>query len=273
MISATTLKDWGRSFDACMDIAVANLRAADPVRFEPHELGFHLAISDDNNPAARLLTPQVFASAPLRGDPVVVAASRRCLVVAGSEDVHALTLVARFVPDVLADESWPLCYAPMVLRDGRWQAFEPGLRDGAVADLHTLQGAFDYAEQRPLVQIGLAQAGRTEEIAELAVLPTHDGLNGALRSLALWDSPQSLLPRADFVVRRLARGGCVVRSWTDVEEAFGGFNAEPPQSAPYYSARDPLDAEALERMKAAPEPDFARAKGFGIVKGRLSVFG
>ncbi len=269
MVSASTLADWGRTFDECLELAVDNLGKAEPIRFEAHDLGFHFAVCDDRNPAARLLTPEVFAALPLRGEPVVVAAARMAVVVAGSEDAGALAGIATFVPGYLRDETRPLSYAPMVFRDGQWRDFEASPLHPAIADLHTLQRLFDYDDQRPLKQNWLDEEERPEDVAGLTVLT----IDGALRSILLWETPQSVLPRADFVVRRLPHRGCVVRAWADVDRAFGGLKPEPPPYAPYYTAADPLDPEALLRLEAAPEPEFARGKGFGMVHGRLTVMG
>ncbi len=268
-VVASTLKDWGHSFEECLDLAVKNQRDTETIEFDRHASGFHIGLCDDRAPVARLLTPEVFASLPLRGDPVVVAASRICLLVAGSEDDEALDGVADFVPMHLQESSWPLSYAPMVFRQGRWQTFEPAPGRSEVAALHTLQALFNYADQRPFTEIWLEEQGRSDVIADLAVFPTDEGL----RSLVLWNSPSSLLPRADFVVRRLPVGGCIVRAWADVDQAFGGFDVEPPEFAPYFTVPNPIDPEALRRLQGSAEPDFAKGRGFGISNRRLTVFG
>lgn len=269
LVDRETLNDWGRTFEDCLEIALANLRASEPLRFEPHELGFLFAVCEDHNEVAHLLTPEVFANLALEGEPVVIAAARNCLLLAGSNDHKALTLMGVFAPRHLAEHGAPLSYAPMVLRDGEWQAFRPSDGPAEIVDLHVWQHLFDYAEQRPMLDISLDRLGVSEEVASLIPFPTDTGL----RSLVLWDSPRMLLPQADFTAIKLAKGPVLVRAWNDVKAACGLTPFESRTASPYFLAVEQPSGDVLTRLQAAPEPEWASGRGFGIANGRLTVFG
>lgn len=269
LVDGEALKAWGRTFEECLEIALSNLRASNPVRFERHELGFLFAICEDHNEAARLMTPEVFTGLELEGDPVVVAAARNCVLVAGAKDIKALTLIGGFAPNYLEDHGWPLSYAPMILREGQWRGFRPSHGPVEIADLHVRQRLFDYAEQRPMLDISLENRGVSEDVAELTLFPTENGLV----SLVLWSAARMLLPEADFAVIRLDKGHVVVRAWGDVAAACGLAPFESSTAAPYFLAAAWPDGEALARLEVAPEPEWARGRGLGIANGRLTVFG
>lgn len=268
-VNASVLQDWGCSFDQALEIALANLRGREPPVFERHELGFHVSDAKDFNAIARLLTPEVFASIPLRGAPVVVAASRECLMLAGEEDTAAIECMARFTPQFLDRHPRPISFAPMILQEGEWRPYNPppGL-PGAQA-LHRLQKAHDYEQQLPLILGRLVREGRPEAVGQFLLLPTEDGA----RSVTLWIEPSCLLPRADMIVLRTGKGATLVRAWEDVEAACGGLPLEPKTASPYHVVTACPDAQAMERIAAAPEPEWAKGRGIGVANGRLTIFG
>jgi hypothetical protein len=268
-VGASTLKDWGCSFDQVFEIAMTNLRNKEPPIFERHEDGFYLSTCKDFNDIARLLIPEQFPSIELLGVPVAVAASRDCLMVAGAEDPVALEAMARFAPGFLDQHSRPISYAPIILEEGRWRSYDPppGLY-GANA-LHALQKAHDYEQQRPLILGRLHRTGRPEEVGQFSLMTTDEGV----RSVALWTAPSCLLPRADLIVLRTGAGPTLVRAWEDVEAACGGLSLEPQTASPYHCVTAWPDPAAMERIAAAPEPAWARGKGVGVSNGRLTMFG
>lgn len=267
-VNASILKDWGRSFDEAFDIAMSNLRGRKPPAFERDRTGFYLS-SGDPNAIAHLLTPKVFDSLGLRGAPVVVAASRDGLMVAGSEDLGAVETMARFTSHFLDDHPRPVSFAPMILREGEWAPYAPppGL-PGAQA-LSVLQKAHDYEQQLPLILGRLARQGRPEEVGPFLLLPLEDGA----RSVTLWTEATCLLPRADLIVLRTGKAATLVRAWEDVEAACGGLPLEPRTASPYHVATAWPDAEAMAKIAAAPEPEWAKGRGIGVANGRLTVFG
>lgn len=268
-VTAQILKDWEHSFAEVFELALANLRQKEPLAFERHEGGFYTSVGEDLNHDARLLLPDTFASISLRGAPVVVAASRDCLAVAGADDAEALEAMAMVVTPFLDQHPRPISYAPMILEDGHWRAFQAPTELYAAAALQTHQTVHDYEQQLPLILDRLQRTGRAASVAKILLLPTDQGL----RSLALWVEPACLLPRADFIVLKTGASATVVRAWADVEAACGGFPLEPSTASPYHRVTAWPGLIAIEKIEASPEPDWAQGKGVGVSNGRLTLFG
>jgi hypothetical protein len=269
LVNAHTLQEWRRPFEDTLALAVANLRKQEPLRFEPRGDGFYVSDGADFNDIARLLLPDLFAALPLRGAPVVVAAARDCLVVAGAESPTALEAMAEFVVALLDEHARPISYAPMILEGGRWRPFEAPADLAAMRALGKRQQAYDYEQQAPLILERLHRQERPEAIAEFTLFPASDGVC----SLALWVEPACLLPRSDFVVIRTGASETLVRAWTDVEAACGGLALEPGTASPYHAVTGWLDEAAMEQLKAAPEPEWTKGKAVGVAEGRLTLFG
>ena len=265
---AKVLKGWGRSFNEVFEIAMRNLRAREAPVFERQEGGFYMAASQDRNDIARLLIPEDFASVGVHGRPIAIAAARDRLLVVGEDEPKAVEAMAEFAPMMLDHHSRPISYAPMILQDGQWRAYQPPPELYAARALYPLQQAHDYEQQLPLILGRLHRAGRPEEVAQFSLIPTDDGV----RSLALWIAPSCLLPRADLVVLRTGKTATLVRAWADVEAACG-LQPEPRTASPYYVATGWPDATAMEKIAAAPEPAWAKGKGIGVANGRLTMFG
>ncbi len=98
-VNTELFDEWGRPFDDVLAIALDNLRARSPCRFERQEGGFYLSNFGDWSDVSRILLPDLFEQLGLKGDPVAISIVREGLVVAGSQDAEALKAMAAFAED------------------------------------------------------------------------------------------------------------------------------------------------------------------------------
>jgi hypothetical protein len=216
---------------------------------------------------ARLLLPEMFEKLELKGEPVVVGASREVVFVAGSQEPEALELMARWIPEYLDKHPFPIAFAPMVLRNGGWSPYRPSSDLPAAAALELLQTAHDYEQQTPMMLQRLERTGRSPETSPMKLLQTDAGPV----TIAFWRATTSLIPKVDFVVVQ-AVDQQLVRDWSNAREALGLVEEPDTASHHYFASRTP-DANIMAALAATPEPEWAQGRGFSISGGRLTVFG
>lgn len=253
VVYGEVLKTWGVTLDEALTVALENLREISPVRFERQDGGFYVSDYGDYHDASRLLLPHLFQSLTLKGDPVAVVVSRSGVVVTGSEDPKALEAMAAFVETIIADETRPIAYRPLVLRDGVWTAFEaPSV--AAVALLSVKQTLWDANEQQAAMNAYHERIGRDVYVASLEVLEA----DGRYPTWAIWTfGVDTLLPRTDVVALNPGDVGAVLpRYWRDVEAICGPFAREPETEPPRYRVCDAPSADQLARLEAAERPSW-----------------
>ncbi|HEY9236059.1 MAG TPA: hypothetical protein VIP08_13610 [Phenylobacterium sp.] len=263
------LADWGRSFPEVLEAALANLRQREPLAFERDEDGFYVSAGTDYNDVSRMLVPETFNGLDLRGAPVAIAVTRDMLLVAGADDPDALEAMAAAARGVLQRHGPAVSAVPLILVDGEWKAFEDTTGSASLQVLAALQKAEIHEQEQPLVAERLAREGRPTAVANLTLLPEGDTLS----SIALWTEPNSLIPRADYVVIRTGSSETLARAWGDVEQAIGVLPREPNTVAAFHVAGGWPEGDALDRLAASPTPAWAEGRGVGVANGRLTLFG
>ncbi|HWU80350.1 MAG TPA: hypothetical protein VN158_09840 [Caulobacter sp.] len=245
------LKGWGVTLDEALCVALDNLREISPVRFERQASGFYVSEYGDYHDASRLLLPHLFLSLELKGDPVAVVLSRSGVVVAGSEDRDALEAMAAFVETAMADETRPIAYRPLVLRDGAWTRFD-ALASPAVTLLQAKQALWDASEQKAVLDSYHERTGRDVYVATLEVLEA----DGRYPTWAIWTfGVDTLLPCVEVIALNPGDVTAVLpRYWRDVEAICGPFEREPETEPPRYRVCDAPSAEQLARLEAAERP-------------------
>jgi hypothetical protein len=253
IVSAEIQSRWGRPFDEVLSIAIENLRARSPSRFERAEGGFFTSAYDDHYDASRLLLPELFQGLPLQGDPVAVAVARSGIVVAGSEEYGALDAMAAFVEARLEQETRPISYLPLILRQGTWRPCDTdGASFAALDRLRARQDLWDYKVQKELLEAQFERTGREVFVATLNGL--RDG--GQIRTWTTWTSAAaSLLPEADAVAMAPElRGQTIVRFWSDIQEQCGPLKAEPGMYPPRYLVEVGPSVAGWERLSQCEHP-------------------
>jgi uncharacterized protein YtpQ (UPF0354 family) len=252
MVGERVLREWGRSFDEVLEIALDNLRARSPCHFVRQAEGYYLSDFGDWHDASRILLPHLFHQLELRGDPVAIAIVREGLVVAGSEDAPALDAMAAFAEASFQDATRPISRAPLVFREGAWLPFEP--QSPALSSLNAQwarQRVWDYGQQAELLERHFADIPLDRFLAPLEI--AKDGSH--LRTWTSWASDaRALLPKADAVVLMDGDGRALPRLWQDVEAACGPFPVEGATYPQRYNCGDWPDTETLQRLAATTKP-------------------
>lgn len=246
---------WSRSFDEALLTAIDNLRARSPSRFERQEGGFFTSDYGDFYDVSRLLLPELFEILPLKGDPIAIPISRAGLVVAGSEDHHALDAMAAFVEAQIENETRPISSAPLILRAGEWWPYEA---DGLASldRLRVLQNLRNHKLQKELLEEQFERESRDVFVASLMGIKDGD----RIRTLATWTSETiSLLPRADALAIRVGEESRV-RHWSDVEAACGPLTEEPGHYPPRYFVETGPGRETWDRLAPCEHPAWLASK-------------
>lgn len=253
IVSAEMLSRWGRPFDEALGIAIENLRARSPSRFERVDGGFFVSAFEDYYDASRLLLPELFHQLPLVGDPVAVAVTRSGIVVAGSDEHDALDAMAAFVEAHLEQEPRPISYLPLILRQGVWHPWgADGASFAALDRLRARHDLWDYSVQKELLD---AQFERIERDVFVATLKgVRDG--DLIRTWTTWSGAAvALLPAADAVAMVRDKGGqTIVRLWRDIQEHCGPLKAEPGLYPPRYFVEAGPSAASWERLSRCEHP-------------------
>lgn len=258
LVSEAQLAEWSTSFDAALAIATENLRAISPSRFERQQEGFWFSRYGDYHDVARLLLPEVFSQIGVDGDPVVIAAERSAVAVAGSHDLPALKAMASFIEDELMGLDRPIAYTPLVLSGGAWALFFPEGDDlQGVARLHKHQALWDYAEQKGALDEQLAAAGEDIFVASLQGSRAKEG--ETLDTFAAWThGVDTLLPRADYVALVGPDRSARFRAWDDVARIFDLAAARTDHYPERYRLKD-LPGTVWDALAEAPHPTWANS--------------
>lgn len=255
IFSTRRLREWSRTLDDLLPIAIDNLRAISPSKFRQLEQGFFVSDYNDNYDSSRLLLPELFAHLTVPGEPVAVAVSRSCLAVSGSRDCDALEAMAKFVESEVERDHRSTSYLPLVLRDGSWRPFD--FPEGNVPPLSRLrikQYLRDYGEQKIHLDRHFDRTGRDVFVATLKGIKHAD----RCYTWTTWTpTAVSLLPEADaIIVGRRSGEESLTRSWGDVIKHCGPLQPEPGTYPTCYLVEQGPDNESWERLAACSEPDW-----------------
>lgn len=247
IVSDELMAEWGVDFDAVLDRALENLRAASPCRFERRPDGLWQSGYEDLNDCSRLLLPHLMDQLDLKGDPVALPYDRKDLFVAGSEDPQALAAMTAIAtePDPRGPEFDLVGLQPLVFRDGAWRSAGPDVWPDFARLRRSHAEARDMAWREP-IEAYLRDAGRPERLAPL--------LDFGPVLMTEWDiRTPALLPQADVVALLVVGFPPVPRRWADVE-AICGAEVQRDIWPPRYRVA-PATPEQWSRLMAAPRPD------------------
>lgn len=251
LVTQKTLDGWGVDFDQAMEAATDNLRAISPADFERLSPGFYVSQWGDHHDASRMMLPELFLDLNLKGAPVAIVFSRSGIAVAGSDDIAALNAMAQFVDGAMAEEMRPVAYAPAILQDGEWVAYEPKDRARApILAMAAKQRLWDYAEQTPLLEAWLETRGEDRFVAPLE----SAWVGERLMTWTSWTQQAlPLLPRADAICLLGADGRTMVRSWEDIRTVVGLLPQDGDHYPPRYDGRVWPDEDQWRRLESGFE--------------------
>jgi uncharacterized protein YtpQ (UPF0354 family) len=219
-VKQSDLEDWGVDADQVFEQAVANLRAL-PMEFHALENCYYV-LAQDSFIAARLLCAERFAEVPLKGLPVAVVPDRDTLFIAGSEDDEAIKALSNLVNRQLVEANRHISTKPLVLKDGRWQEFQP--RDGARAAFDNASRTFavnTWAAFHALYEKDLQAREEDVFVAQLAVFEVEG--TGECFTSAVWSRDvDTILPLAERVHFFDTEDETIrAASWPDVVRVMG----------------------------------------------------
>lgn len=254
LLNNETLEKWDVALDQTVAAAVENLRAISTCKFVRDPGGFWVSDFKDHHDASRLMLPHLFDQLELKGEPVVVALDRACLVAAGAADAEALGALASSCAKNAFSTDRSISCLPMVWRDRAWQPFVPEKPNReAFQRLRVRQSIQDYTEQQALLEQHNAASGADIYVADVDAVKGEDRVD----TWATWaNSVDTLLPKVDVVALANSEKEHRPRFWSDIETEFGPFTPEPDLYPPRYRLRQ-WPANAWERAERLAQPDWA----------------
>jgi len=263
LVSMDLLGLWGIGPDAACHAGAANLAKASANGWGmiAEAPGVFFSGWNDGFDAARIALPRLFAVAPLKGRPVVLAASPSALAFTGSDDEEGLFHLARLTKRLFEQSHRFLFLRALRMgADGEsWEDWMPPRDHGAYDEFRLLQAineASDYEEQVRIIHRAAEGKGTPMPLPKLEIVQQLIG--GASMALTRWEAgPACALPKADAIV--FVRQGEVlgIASWEDVVSKLPGvLDPLPGYPVRFLASSFPEDWQlaALDLKRWGPPP-------------------
>lgn len=196
--TSTMLKEWGKSFQDVLPVAMSNLDKRALPQWTQIQEGLYKIQNDDDLICSGLLRPDLFAGLAIQGELTIAIPTRTAMFAVGS-DAHAATRAfAENVENVFRNDSHALSCAPFCLRSGKWQIYD-GAKDQrpSLDRLRTLRSIADYSDQLQILNPHLKAVGRNSYVGQLDAITDGDKL---VTWASLVDGIETLLPECDIVI-------------------------------------------------------------------------
>ncbi len=248
------LDEWKLDFETALAAAKDNLRERTAEPLKQVTPGVWYGFWDDDFGPSRLLFSDLL-ECEVRGDPVVLLAERRVLVLTGAEDENGL-LAAAHVAEKLAEDGRPVGALPLRLHHDGWAPFLPPANSpaGKKIRLRWMRSQQSSYQEQAGYLAALPEATRA---AEYHVFEGRDDVPPF--SFCIWQQGADvLLPRTQQVLFAVAdqKGGePVVRaqvSWAKALELTGDLMERQPELFPErWRVRAFPDAGRLAALRSA----------------------
>jgi hypothetical protein len=212
------IRQWDRSYDDVLAIALSNLTARPVVGWVGTDERIFRLVGGDDYVSARLLSGDLFDRLPLRGDLVVCAPTRTDLFTVAAEDSEAMLEVFEASLEA-SKQGLPVSLRPLRFSRGGW------------SDLHLEPEHPAYLVWRRLTRIDWArEAASTRSLLQDLVgtdvfvgslIVREDGETGMTDTVSVWsEGVPTLLAAADLVSfpHSDRDAGFVTASWQRVGE-------------------------------------------------------
>ncbi|KVW05812.1 hypothetical protein WK91_34550 [Burkholderia cepacia] len=230
VVTQADLDSWNISFEEAHDIAMKNLAAMSPVRFEKSWAGFFQGFWHDYYDSSRLLLPQLFAECQQFDDPVIMIPTSGNLYVADKANkgaqLHMLDLVQEHVNGTLKIVSTQMYH----FVDGKPVEYKPEDDQLQFKLAQIYKPLFQsYArQQRKIVEEYLIENGNWAYIMSPKVVQSTKG--NSVATVCCWMTDmETIFPEADIIAvthvnqtddgRTLARTDPVLM-WNEVIERY-----------------------------------------------------
>jgi hypothetical protein len=195
-----------------------------PCRFIGPETGsgVYLSVTSDNYDASRLLLLDAIRQLDVEGELVAMAPNRDSLIVAGTEDLEALTGMLALAKDALQKPR--IISATAVRLDGdEWVSWLPEASHPLYEEFRLLairSLAQDYREQKGLLDQLHVKTGEDILVAQYMGIVNND--TGDFYTQCVWakDVP-TLLPRTDRIVFSQPGQSSLVAAWDQAVRVAG----------------------------------------------------
>lgn len=235
-VSRSNLDEWGVSLNVVVAAAVENSLGRD---LEISRIGEGTFLIRDSDFAASVWEKPALAALPVKGAPVVVAATRAITLIAGSEDAGSLLVLAATLEQILASGDRVESVTPFTHNGTSWEAVTwsgAAVTNGTVDTVQRMFAASVYSRQRMALTEYYEAQGTALNIAEYQVFTNHEGQP---RAITTWtEGVPTALPAVDEVLLVGDGGEVVGIPWIVAVERFG---------------------EHLVSLKTIPERYFARS--------------
>lgn len=228
LIQDDDLTEWNISLYQALETARLNLEQMTEMIFVSPAQGVYLSATGDNYDASRMLLTDLMRKFEVRGELVLMVPNRDTLIVGGSDDDHALQVMAGLA-ERASEQPRLITTLAFRLEGDQWQPWLPDRECPHYGQFRMLQIKAigqDYAEQGELLSALYRKRGDDTYISAFSA--TQNSQTGAIDSYCVWsEGVPSILPRADrvffFRPDPATRDGKVVAaaSWEDVEQTVG----------------------------------------------------
>lgn len=244
------LETWGVTIYEAMEVARRNLDESPPTMYAALDKRLYIFQCGDAYDATRMLSLDLMRSLGVEGSPVAMPVTRDCLLVGGSQDAKALTLMTELAKEQI-EAPRPVCAIPHLLSGDEWHPW-------SVSDDHPAAGAFrmlklhhfgsEYAEQNPLLEALVESKGLDVFVAAFSA--KEFGPKGEVRSFCVWTGGvPTWLPKTDLVCFfDDQRDVKMFVPWERVVPEVGSTMAPLDYWPPRWSVEDFPDDGCLKRM-------------------------
>ena len=182
----------------------------------------HYVFADDSFQAARLVNVELFRDRPVAGSWVAVVPDRNTFFLTASEDEEGLAGLARLAEQQLAAGERLISGMPLVMRNGRWEVFEPPKAVRLAFDNVARRfAASRWADYKAVLEKDLAARDEDIYVASLTVYEENE--TGVCWSMVVWskdvDTVLTVADRVAFVDADTKQSRMAL--WADVLRVMG----------------------------------------------------
>ncbi len=255
------LSRWNIDFDQALKIAKENLWSISNRDFNKHPSGLYISPYNDTHDASRIFLHDLIWQLPVRGNHVVMIPNRNTLLVAGSDDPQALTIMAGVAQEALQKHERPMIGAAFRLQDSNWVAFLPLPDHPAFVPMSLCRAISNqqwHNEQKGLLDEIHRKEGKDIFVASLKTMRREDG---QVYSLTSWVQgvTDTLMPKADVIAFCIQtppaeKQRTLFADWTKVVQAVSDFTPEPDCYPTRYRVRTFPTPDQIHKINAREKP-------------------
>lgn len=256
-VTTADLERWGIAVEDAYRQGGENLRRRPPAdwRVGRNSPGVYASGWADGLDASRLFLPREFDGLPLRGRPVVLAPSKRRLLVTGAEDEGGLVELARIARKMFErSRRFHFLRAVRMGDDGEtWHDFMPPRDHPAYDALRALRGAEEVRDVTRHAKLVRRLAPPGHEVMPMPALHVLSSPLGETLTFTVWRAGKpTSLPLADAVI--LVSGDDVLgfAPWDALRKAVPGSLRAPQGYPPRAFAGDFPEAWQLGGLELKP---------------------